>query len=367
MTLSNAELVEGIVRGIACGGFIATALIILRADRSLTPILGALFHVGRSAHVIGQFPSAMAMMGGWYLLIDIPSIAAAPLSWLFVTEFFGDTRRFNRLKLLVLATVLAIGIAARMLPPDQARVLWLINNFINVGLFAHITSTVLKSWSGDLVEQRRLAVAPLFLINVGYGVAVAVVQTVELFSFAPRSPSMFAAVVLLLISWLSVWTFGRATPGLFKTAPRRASAEPHRPIVPLAQGDTALVAELDRLMGEERMYRIENLRISTLAMRLGVTEHRLRKLLNSDLGYRNFSAYVARWRLDEAKEALADPTQQEVSISTIALDAGFQSLAPFNRAFKVDTGQTPTAFRRKALKAAGVATPDSRAELPAGK
>jgi len=365
--LSNVELFEGIVRGIACGGFIATALIIARADRSLTPMLGALFHVGRSAHVIGQFPPAMAMMGGWYLLIDIPSIAAAPLSWLFVTEFFGDTRSFNRMKLLVPAAVLAIGITARVIPPEQARVLWLINNFINVGLFAHITSTVLKSWSGDLVEQRRLAVAPLFLINVGYGVTVAVVQTVELFTFAPRSPSMFAAVVLLLISWLSVWTFGRTTPGLFKTAPRRANAEPHRPIAPLAEGDTALVTELDRLMRDERLYRIENLRISALAMRLGVTEHRLRKLLNSDLGYRNFSAYVARWRLDEAKEALADPTQQEVPISTIALDSGFQSLAPFNRAFKVDTGQTPTAFRRKALKAAGVPTSDSPAELPEGE
>ena len=34
---------------------------------------------------------------------------------------------------------------------------------------------------------------------------------------------------------------------------------------------------------------------------------------------------------------------------TIALDAGFQSLAPFNRAFKADTGLTPTEFRRQAI------------------
>lgn len=351
---SNAELLEAIVRGIACGGFIATALIIARADRSLTPTFGALFHVGRSAHVIAQFPPAAALLGRWYLLIDIPSIAAAPLSWVFVTEFFGDTRNFKRIKLLVPAVVLAIGLTARLLPLEPARILWLINNFINVGLFAHITSTVLKSWSGDLVEHRRLAVAPLFLVNVVYGASVALVQSVELFTFAPRSPSMFAALVLLFISGLSIWIFGRATPGLFKVMPRRSGDEPHRSVAPLADADVVLVAELDRLMREERLYRIENLRISALAMRLGVTEHRLRKLLNGDLGYRNFSAYVGRWRLDEAKEALADVTQQEVPISTIALDSGFQSLAPFNRAFKADTGLTPTAYRRKALKAAGV-------------
>jgi len=37
-----------------------------------------------------------------------------------------------------------------------------------------------------------------------------------------------------------------------------------------------------------------------------------------------------------------------VPVLTIALDAGFQSLAPFNRAFKADTGLTPTEFRRRA-------------------
>lgn len=31
---------------------------------------------------------------------------------------------------------------------------------------------------------------------------------------------------------------------------------------------------------------------------------------------------------------------------TIALDAGFQSIGPFNRAFKADTGMTPTEYRR---------------------
>jgi AraC-like DNA-binding protein len=37
---------------------------------------------------------------------------------------------------------------------------------------------------------------------------------------------------------------------------------------------------------------------------------------------------------------------------TIALDAGFQSLGPFNRAFKAHTGMTPTDFRRDRLERA---------------
>jgi AraC-like DNA-binding protein len=31
------------------------------------------------------------------------------------------------------------------------------------------------------------------------------------------------------------------------------------------------------------------------------------------------------------------------------MDAGFQSIGPFNRAFKADTGLTPTEYRQKSL------------------
>jgi len=85
-----------------------------------------------------------------------------------------------------------------------------------------------------------------------------------------------------------------------------------------------------------------------LAVKLGMPEHRLRVLINNGLGHRNFNAFVNRYRIEEAKAALADPAQIDVPVLTIALDAGFQSLAPFNRAFKADTGLTPTEFRRRA-------------------
>ncbi|WP_371070074.1 helix-turn-helix domain-containing protein [Salmonella enterica] len=49
------------------------------------------------------------------------------------------------------------------------------------------------------------------------------------------------------------------------------------------------------------------------------------------------------------KVALADPAQREVPILTIALDAGFGSLGPFNRAFREAEGMTPSEFRSRAI------------------
>jgi AraC-like DNA-binding protein len=113
--------------------------------------------------------------------------------------------------------------------------------------------------------------------------------------------------------------------------------------------DPALIVALERLMAEERVYREEGLTIARLAERLAVPEYKLRRAINQGLGYRNFNVFLNRYRLDEVKAALADPAQAPVPVLTIALDAGFQSLGPFNRAFKAETGQTPTEFRKAAL------------------
>ena len=64
---------------------------------------------------------------------------------------------------------------------------------------------------------------------------------------------------------------------------------------------------------------------------------------------RNLSTFGNAYRLTDAVAALADPSQAGVPVVTIALDAGFQSLGPFNRAFKAHTGMTPTDYRRLQL------------------
>ncbi len=140
-------------------------------------------------------------------------------------------------------------------------------------------------------------------------------------------------------------------------APAKASDDQSTP----AAIDAALLQRLEHLMSVERAYRREGLTIGTLSAELGVPEYRLRQLINEGLGHRNFNAFLNRYRIEEAKAALADPTQKDVPVLTIAMDTGFQSIGPFNRAFKAATDVTPTEFRR--LAAAETASPSPK---PAG-
>ena len=113
----------------------------------------------------------------------------------------------------------------------------------------------------------------------------------------------------------------------------------------------------------DRAYRQEGLTIGKLAERLGTPEYRLRRLINAGLGQRNFNVYLNSSRIAEAKAALADRGQDAVPILTIVLDAGFNSLGPFNRAFRAETGRTPTDFRRVSADS-GIGQPEFKPSEP---
>ena len=102
-------------------------------------------------------------------------------------------------------------------------------------------------------------------------------------------------------------------------------------------------------MEREKAWRDEELSFARLAAQLGLQEYKLRRLINRGLGHRNFTAFLNRYRIKEVCDALDDPSQAAVPISTIALDAGFGSLGPFNRAFREANGMTPSEYRSRGL------------------
>ena len=346
----EAPFLETIVRSMAAGLYLASALLIVRPRPGAARAFGALAYTSKSAHVLAQFPPLIAVAGLWGPALTLVSMMGASLTWVFGMELMSSRPRLDLRRLFAPLAALVVGGPAVFLPHAQATPLWLLHTFISVALMTHLMVACWSAWRAGVIDRRRLAATPLFVISALYSIGVGYVQTLESLGQASRQPSLFAACVLLFSSALAVVIFGNAGPALFGerlegAAPRPADSGP----VVLSSAETRLASDLERLMREERLYRLQNLSISSLAVRLRTPEHRLRQLLNQSLGYRNFNAYIARWRLSEAREALSDPAQAEVPISTIAIDSGFQSLAPFNRAFKAETGMTPTEFRLKAL------------------
>jgi len=204
------------------------------------------------------------------------------------------------------------------------------------------TAQTVATWRADLVAGRRRLRAAVLAGTVAY----IGVDTVS--GLLPAGgvgwSHVDSALGLFALGVMAAWS-------ILMVAPERKLAVPAPAELP-ASGimvttvDPLLLRRLEQMMVIERVHRQEGLTIGGLAVMLRVPEYRLRQAINEGLGYRNFNAFLNRYRIDEAKAALADASQREVPVLTIAMDAGFQSIGPFNRAFKAETGMTPSEYRR---------------------
>ena len=108
-----------------------------------------------------------------------------------------------------------------------------------------------------------------------------------------------------------------------------------------------LAKAIQRELIHNQSYLRADLRVSDLADELGVPEYRVSRAVTGALGAANFNQLVNRYRIDHAIRLLANPECDAWSILVISLESGFASIGPFNRAFKDQTGVTPSRYRRE--------------------
>lgn len=119
--------------------------------------------------------------------------------------------------------------------------------------------------------------------------------------------------------------------------------------------------QIDRLlehMHREKPYLQHSLTISQLAQQVGIHQKVLSTIINRHFDC-NFFEFINRYRIEEVKEILLDPTNTKMSVLDALYTAGFNSKATFNTLFKKAVGQTPSEFRRRnSKKEASIQLPD---------
>lgn len=109
--------------------------------------------------------------------------------------------------------------------------------------------------------------------------------------------------------------------------------------------DHALSTKIMQALTRDDLFATPDLSVAQLARRLNAPEYKVTQAITGALGARNFNQLINTLRIERAKQLLADPALADQSIFAIALDCGFASIGPFNRAFKQMTSSTPSAFR----------------------
>lgn len=350
--------IDLLLRGANFGAALLLALgFLLRRPLTWRHAVGAAFAIGSGCYLLVSSDAFWRAVGVWGWPAQLLSIIAPVLFWWFALALFDDGFRM-RWPFLIPMAIAAQVVGMHFFVAHTSPV-WRVSlaaaHVSMAFVYGHAIFTALRFFNDDLVEGRRR-------FRIVFAIAIAIVglviTTVESLVFrAPNSAPVWlqlfqAGGILLLTLGFAVWLLGMrvdvldgqaVAPGAAPTPkPEEAAAPPLRAI------DRPAYDRLTALM-ESGVWKEEGLTVVALAGKVGVPEHQLRALINGQLGFRNFAAFLNERRIAAAREALADPAQARRQILQIALDVGYGSIAPFNRAFKEATGRTPTEFRKAAL------------------
>jgi AraC-like DNA-binding protein len=350
------SIIEAGLRGGSVAILVLLAALLIRdAGRSPAERNCVLFLLSAAGYVVSSTLGFAGLDGPFGLSILVVSLGAPAVFWMAAAAVFDDQFKPAWQRGLAWLSLIVLGLWSVLDSQPIVEFAYYALSLVFVGLAAW---HVIAGRETDLVEARRRLRALLALATASYIAALLITNFIWPGGTASAPFSLVNAIGLAAInfaiamSWLGI---AREQPSVApphtarSSSPRPESRPKRAPAARFSDEETALLEALRELMEVQKFYRHDGLSIAVLAGKLSVPEYRLRRLINRQLGYRNFSSFINSYRLTEAMAALADPSQADVPILTIALDTGFQSLAPFNRAFKVTARMTPSAYRRQCL------------------
>jgi AraC-like DNA-binding protein len=340
------------LRGLAVG--LGLALILAgtgaprRARQALWPALVCL-----AAYVLRSAPQVRGWPGEVLLPLSVGALLFPLAFWWLVHCAFDDRVDVPWSAWSGAAVMLMAGLLSR---PTHAALSMTYDGphlLQKLTAVAFVIAGLWRLWrggAGDLVAGRRRLRGWLLAYIGAHGLIVLAVEAALRGSRAPAwldALNVLAIGVALAITLALMLEF-RASGVAALFGPDRSEVQPAppRPVTPTPDNDDAPWLErLDTLMSQERAYRDPELTVATVASRLGLPEYRLRELIHLRLGHRNFPAFVNDHRLCEVERRLADPTCDRLPILTLALEAGFGSVGPFNRVFREKHGMSPSEYR----------------------
>jgi AraC-like DNA-binding protein len=144
---------------------------------------------------------------------------------------------------------------------------------------------------------------------------------------------------LALLAWLRSRTIGIPLT-VAKTGADSTWKKPAGPV------DTVQLQRVIAALEQEALFKDPELTLTGLAQQVNLASAVVSQLLNSGRG-QSFSDVVNGYRLEEVKRRLLTPDASRLTLLALALEAGFNSKATFNRVFKEKVGITPKEYQKK--------------------
>ncbi len=310
-------------------------------------------------------------IGTFWLWLGVPFVVSVPFSfYVFSRNQFSDRSGIPLSIYIGFAFfVLYCTYVFIVYPEPKFGLLshFYISRLILIGFFALGFFEIVRDFQADMINYRRVLrlvlvvtlglvitahfIVDIFVTNgrsITVGIALVFVFVLTLVCTYLLSPSVNKLESLFTLFDVQAKKAYSATSGEAlhseKQENESISDSSVGPNVVATLGEIQL---LEDMMLKEHLYREHGLTLAHLSKKMKMREYLLRKLINSQLGYNNFNEYLSDYRLQEVVDRFHDREYDFTPIHTLAYDAGYKSISPFNRAFKKKYNLSPSAYRKK--------------------
>lgn len=320
-----------------------------------------------------------------YLVTETLSIPAflvlAPALWLYVRGLTTETPDHLKRRDFVhfVPSFIAVGIAATLLlaPLNVQETILGERDDRPTGLIVFLTVSLIVlmlTWATQVsfyviailrrIVRYRARLKDVFASTEGrelqWIIWLIVMLILSLLILIPdfliELPTQLAPIPLVLdlaLFWfIAVWGL-RQKPGFASEMNLSSDATDEKPVQPstekyeksaLTEDDMLRIADrIETAMSRDTLYLDANLSLRILAKHISVTPNYVSQTLNGHIG-KSFFDYINHWRIEHAKPLLITT---EETVLNITYDVGFNSRSSFYKAFKHETGMTPTAYRNQ--------------------
>jgi len=304
-------------------------------------------------------PQFQLDLSPWQLIIVIGINTIPGLFMIYCFLIFQEQQKFPTLLVVAFATQVALdsllsGISLYSSGGIGSGSLAFLSTCMDVVTLAFVASAMywtLKGWRADLVDDRRIL--RWFIIGV-QGAMIFSVVFVESFLLVSGSAS-YATAQIIIINSIAFLAMGMLLVAMrFDYVSLSNVIRKVEELTEEAGPESRAPFDKDsfnEVFKGGKLYREAGLTIAMLAKKLNLPEYRLRAFIHKQLGYRNFNAMLHKYRIEDAGEALANKDKPSVPVLTIALLVGYQSITPFNNAFRQIKGVTPSEYRKREILA----------------
>ena len=189
--------------------------------------------------------------------------------------------------------------------------------------------------TGDLAGRIWRVTAIMLLASAFIDGAIALAHMADLPHWQPWIVSVGSAGVLLMVGGLGL---SQSFSDFVAGTASRMTKTPVQDVDTSADAD--IVARLNALLTDQKLYLDPDLTLGRMSRRLGVPVKQLSAAINRVTGS-NVSRYVNGLRIEKACESLLAGE----TVTTAMLSSGFNTRSSFNREFRRVTGKSPSDWR----------------------